>query len=89
MQVLKVNTAESRLHINIYSVRKRFCRKIDIHIIGAVGRLILPFYLTVKFACIISCISGHLTGPLPLGVVLGDCLPITSWISKLFLQLKG
>ena len=35
---------------------------------------------------IISCISGHLTEPLPFGDVVEDSLPITSWISKAFLQ---
>ena len=84
-----MNFKKNQDFINNYSVRKRFCRKIDIHMIGTVGRLILPFYLTVKFTCIISCISGHLTEPLPLGDVAGDSLAITSWISKIFLQLKG
>ena len=73
----------------IYSVRKQFLQKNRHPYIGTVGRLILPFYLTVKFTCIISCISGHLTEPLPLGDVAGDSLSITSWISKTFLQLKG
>ena len=56
---------------------------------GTVERLILPFYLTVKCTCIISCIFGHLTEPLPFGDVVEDSWPITSWISKTFLQLKG
>ena len=73
----------------IYSVGKQFLQKNRHPCIGTVGRLILPFYLTVKFTCIISCISSHLTEPLPLGDVAGDSLAITSWISKTFLQLKG
>ena len=71
----------------IYFGRKHFCRKVDIHII--IIRVICPFYLTVKFTCIISCISGHLIEPLLFGDVPEDSLPITSWISKTFLQLKG
>ena len=69
----------------IYSGRKRFYRKMDVHIIGRESN-ILPFYLTVKFTCIISCISGHLTELFPFGDVVEDSLPITSWISKTFLQ---
>ena len=75
----------------IYFGRKHFCRKVDIHIAIIIigGRVIHPFYLTVKFTCIISCISGHLTEPLPFGDVREDSLPITSRISETFLQLKG
>ena len=65
----------------------------DIHIIIIIidRESIPPFYLTVKFTCIISSISGHLTEPLPLnfGDVPEDSSPITSRISEMFLQLKG
>ena len=63
----------------------------DIHIIIIIidRESIPPFYLTVKFTCIISSISGHLTEPLPFGDVPEDSLPITSRISETFLQLKG
>ena len=70
-------------------VGRTFLQKNRHPYIGTVGRLILPFYLTVKFTCIISCIFGHLTEPLPFGDVVEDSWPITSWILKTFLQLKG
>ena len=59
----------------------------DIHIIIIIiGRESNSSFLPDSqiYLCIISCISGHLTEPLPFGDVPEDSLPITSWISRRF-----
>ena len=71
----------------IYSGRKGFCRKMDVHIIGRES--ISSFYMKVNFTCIISCISDHLTEPLPFGDVVEDSLPIDKLDIKTFFSMKG
>ena len=64
----------------------------DIHIIIIIiGRESNSSFLPDSqiYLCIISCISGHLTEPLPFGDVPEDSLPITSWISRRFSAIKG
>ena len=64
----------------------------DIHIvIIIIGRESNSSFLRDSqiYLCIISCISGHLTEPLPFGDVPEDSLPITSWISRRFSAIKG
>ena len=70
-------------------VGRTFLQKNRHPYIGTIGRLILPFYLTVKFTCIISCIFGHLTEPLPFGDVVEDSLPIDKLDIKSISSMKG
>ena len=72
----------------IYSGRKQFCRKMDVHTI--IGRESNSSFLPDSQIYLYYFL--HLwpfNRTLPFGDVPEDSLAITSWISKMFLQLKG
>ena len=69
----------------IYSGRKCFCRRMDVHIIGRESNSVF-----LSGSQIYLCYFLHLWlfNRTPFGGVVEDSLPITSWLSKTFLQWK-